>query len=276
MSEINPVSRVVDLSAFKTLEQMQMKPSADGAPPVTISDTFQSSKGGSQAATAPPPASTALPSASTDTAASAPAIQQEEQNGPNTPAIIDTPPADLLPVPDTRQSVDYSCGASAFQAVLMYYGEEYMESSLMNMLGTTTNGTNPKDIVRVANDLGYNAELKENLTIEDLEASVKKGVPVIVDGQAWRDGEDLDKPWGNVWESGHYMVVIGTDKKNVYLEDPSLLGSKGVIPREEFVERWHDYDDKKYYQMGIFITGKKASPPPPFAQILSAQINFPL
>ncbi|MHC9540555.1 MAG: cysteine peptidase family C39 domain-containing protein [Vulcanimicrobiota bacterium] len=273
MSEINPTARAVDVSAFKALEQMQMKPSTDSAPPVTIRDTFQSSKGDPPAATAPPSTATA---ASTDTAASAPGIQQAEQNGPNMPAIIDTPPTDLLPVPDTRQSVDYSCGASAFQAVLMYYGEEYMESTLMNMLGTTTNGTTPKDIVRVANDLGYNAELKENLTIEDLEASVKKGVPVIVDGQAWRDGEDLDKPWGNVWESGHYMVVIGTDKKNVYLEDPSLLGSKGVIPREEFMERWHDYDDKKYYQMGIFITGKKACPPPPFAQILSAQINFPL
>jgi len=199
---------------------------------------------------------------------------KHSEEGVQQAAISDTfegsklnPPADLLAVPDTRQSVDYSCGASALQAVLMYYGDEYMESSLMNMLGTTANGTNPKDIVRVAVDLGYNAEIRENLSIDDLERSVKNGVPVIVDGQAWRDGEDLDKPWGNVWESGHYMVVIGTDAKNVYLEDPSLLGSKGVIPREEFMERWHDYDDKKYYNMGIFITGREPNPPKPFMKV---------
>jgi len=224
MSDINPTSRAVDLSAYKALEQMQLKPSPEDGQRAEIKDTFQRSTG------------------------------QE-------------PPPNLLPVPDTRQSVDYSCGAASLQAVLMYYGDEYMESSLMEMLGTTTNGTNPKDIVRVAEDLGYTAELKENLTIEDLENSVKKGIPVIVDGQAWRDGDDLNLPWSNVWESGHYMVVIGTDKKNVYLEDPSMLGSRGIIPREEFLERWHDYDDKKYYNMGIFIAGKEPNPPKPLMHV---------
>ncbi len=269
MSEINPAARVVDPSAFKTLEQMQMKLFEEGDRPVTIKDVFQSSKSDPSINMTPQPSFSGITT-------SVPDIEQTEHHGDLVQANVDSPPKDLLPVPDTRQSVDYSCGASALQAVLMYYGEEYMESSLMEMLGTTNNGTMPKDIVRVAQELGYNAELKENLTIEDLERSIKDKVPVIVDGQAWRDGEDLNRPWGNVWESGHYMVAIGTDKKNVYLEDPSLLGSKGVIPREEFMERWHDYDDKKYYQMGIFITGKKPTPPPNFAQILSNQINFPL
>lgn len=181
---------------------------------------------------------------------------------------IEPPPnIPLLAVPDTRQSVDYSCGASALQAVLMYYGDEYMESTLMEMLKTTKNGTNPRDIVQVADELGYNVSLREKLTIDDLQVSVKEGVPVIVSGQAWRDGEDLNKPWKDVWDSGHYMVVIGVDEKNVYFEDPSLLGSRGVIQREEFMERWHDLDEKKYHQMGIFIKGRKPLPPPAFIHI---------
>jgi len=174
----------------------------------------------------------------------------------------------ILPVPDTRQSTDYSCGASALQAVLMYWGDEYMESELMKLLGTTTDGTHPKSIVKVAKELGYDAEIRENLTLEDLEKSIKNGIPVIVDGQAWRDGDDLNKPWSEVWESGHYMVVTGLDDKNVYIEDPSILGGMGYMSREEFVERWHDYEtDKKYYQLGIFISGEKPSPPPPLLHI---------
>jgi uncharacterized protein len=177
------------------------------------------------------------------------------------------PEPELLPVPDTRQSTDYSCGASALQAVLMYYGEEYLETDLMKMLGTTHDGTNPRDIVRVARELDFKAELREHCTFEDIEKSLKEKVPVLISGQAWRDGEDLKKPWKDVWESGHYMVIIGLDDKNVYIEDPSLLGSKGFIPRDEFMERWHDVDEKKYEQMAIFIKGKKPSPPPPFIHI---------
>jgi len=174
---------------------------------------------------------------------------------------------ELLPVPDTRQSTEYSCGASALQATLMYYGEEYGEQELMTMLGTTYNGTNPRDIARVARELGFQVELREQCTLEDLEKSIRNRVPVIVSGQAWREGDDLKKPWSEVWESGHYMVIIGLDEKNVYFEDPSLLGSKGFMPRDEFQERWHDVDEKKYLQLGIFISGKKPAPPPPFMHI---------
>lgn len=177
-------------------------------------------------------------------------------------------PESLLKVPDTRQTTDYSCGASALQAVLMYYGEERDEYELMEMLKTDPKeGTNPKDIVRVAKKLGYRARLEQGLTLERLEQSVKAKTPVIVAMQAWRDGEDLNRPWSEVWDSGHYVVVVGIDDKNIYFEDPSLLGSKGYLPRKEFEERWHDVDDKKYVHSGIFIDGKPPSPPPPYLHI---------
>ncbi|MBI2264303.1 MAG: C39 family peptidase [Armatimonadetes bacterium] len=174
----------------------------------------------------------------------------------------------LLPVPDTRQTTDYTCGPSALQAVLMYWGKEHLEPDLAEMLHTDPlQGTNPKDMVRVSRELGFEADLKENLTIEDLEASIAQGVPVIVAAQAWREGADLDKPWLEVWDSGHYMVVIGTDAKNVYFEDPSIFGSRGYLSREEFLERWHDQDDRKYYHSGIFVRGAAPAPPPSFIYI---------
>jgi predicted double-glycine peptidase len=94
----------------------------------------------------------------------------------------------LSGVPDVRQSTNYSCGVAAFQAVLSYWGgEDLREDVLMKMLNTTPQeGTPPENIVRAARDMGYEAEFRENLTLEDLEASVRAGVPVVIVGQAWR------------------------------------------------------------------------------------------
>ena len=180
-------------------------------------------------------------------------------------------------VPDGRQDRNYSCGAVALQTVLTYWkGQEYFEEELIELLHTTENGTLPEDIVRVAKEEGLSAELKEHMTIEELEKLVGEGIPVIVDGQAWRDDTDKEKPWTEVWESGHYMVVIGFDKENVYFEDPSLFGSRGVMTREEFNDRWHDYEGpvpfnektaRVYNHTGIVIKGDKPSPPPQFVHI---------
>ena len=70
--------------------------------------------------------------------------------------------------------------------------------------------------------------------------------------------------WTSDWEDGHYVIVIGADEPFVYVEDPSLLGSRGVIPKQEFLDRWHDYtgaapfdpSDRAYVRLGIFISGK--------------------
>lgn len=182
----------------------------------------------------------------------------------------------LSSVPDVRQCTDYSCGASALQAILFYWGCEYREMTLVEMLHTSPeNGTHPNDILRVAKELEFQVELKETLQIKDLEESIDQGIPVIICCQAWRDEEDKSKPWKEVWESGHYMIVIGYDETQLYFEDPSLLGSRGIIPKAEFLDRWHDYEgdsplddaDRKYCQAGIFIKGKAISEVPRFMYV---------
>lgn len=180
----------------------------------------------------------------------------------------------LLKVPDVRQSTTYSCGASCLQGILMYWGIEHREGDLIVLLNTSPDsGTDPEDIVRVAVDKGLKGEIKDNLTLEELELSIKDGIPVIVAIQAWRD--EQGEPWEKVWEDGHYVIVTGFDEKNIYFEDPSLLGSKGFIEREEFLSRWHDYSgdppldekDRKYIRIGIFIKGEKPAPPPELLHI---------
>lgn len=108
-----------------------------------------------------------------------------------------------------------------------------------------------------------NSTFKENLTLADLESFIKAGIPVIIAAQAWRDNETAS--WTDDWDDGHYMIVIGLDEANVYLEEASILGSRGYIPRQEFMQRGHDYrydsapnsEVKKYMHAGIFIKGKE-------------------
>jgi len=166
-------------------------------------------------------------------------------------------------IPDVRQSTGYSCGAAALQAVLAYWGTSEREDRLMARLHTTPqNGTSPDNIVRVAREYGLKADLREGLTLEDLESALRQGLTVIVDLQAWR-GKD-EKLWTETWDDGHYMDLLGMDANNLTFDDPSLLGSRGFIPRAEFIDRWHDYEgeppldagDRKYVHMAIFIKGE--------------------
>jgi uncharacterized protein len=184
-------------------------------------------------------------------------------------------PAASLPfasVPDVRQSTGYTCGAAALQAVLAYWGIEEREDRLAARLHSTPEaGTHPDDIVRGARELGLTAEIREGLDLADLARALADGRAVIVDLQAWRDRED--RPWTETWDDGHYMVLLGLDSANLYFEDPSLLGARGVIPRAEFVDRWHDYEgespldasDRKYVHMAIFLKGVRSAPASPAA-----------
>ena len=68
--------------------------------------------------------------------------------------------------------------------------------------------------------------------------------------------------------NGLDMVVIGLDEKNVDLEVLSMLGSRGYIPRQEFLERRNDYDQaKRYIHAGIFIKGKEPAKHPLFMYV---------
>jgi hypothetical protein len=189
------------------------------------------------------------------------------------PAIL---PSLLSTVPDVRQSTGYTCGAAALQAVLAHWGTQEREDRLAARLHSTPEaGTHPLEIVRVAREFGLTADLREGLELSDLETALAAGTTVIVDLQAWRDRTDL--PWTETWDDGHYMVLLGMDGENLYFEDPSLLGSRGTIPRSEFIDRWHDYEgdppldptDRKYVRMAIFLRGSRPAPaaPSPFSRV---------
>lgn len=161
-------------------------------------------------------------------------------------------------LPDVRQSTDYSCGPSALQAVLAYYGIEATEEQLIREAKTDPAiGAEMENLAEVAEHRGLKAKVCEDCRLEDLERELAMGYPVIVLNQSWR--EQVDGPWSEEWDSGHYVIVIGMDAGRVYVEDPSLKGSRGWLPRQEFVERWHDWardNKRRAWGQVIFIHGR--------------------
>jgi predicted double-glycine peptidase len=164
-------------------------------------------------------------------------------------------------VPDVRQSEYYSCGAAAFQAVLSYYGISSFETDLRTMLNTSaTHGTYSWDMVTLANKLGFEAEWRDNVTLADIASSLRKGIPVITRSQAMKEPS---AKWEDTWTVGHYMVVYGMGPRNIYIEDPYLIGVRRVMSCDDFVASWHSYvsevpippDAPKVYHEAVFIRG---------------------
>jgi len=165
----------------------------------------------------------------------------------------------ILDFPNTRQSYDYSCGPGAVQAVMAYYGKDFREPVLIDLLKTDKNdGTYVKDIVKFFNSQGLLVEAKQDMSKSDLFSYIDKNIPVIVLIQAWGNETDFNNHYKNCWNDGHFVVVIGYTGKDIICSDPALFKT-GYMPIQEFLDRWHDYDEgeTKTYRLGLAIYGKE-------------------
>jgi hypothetical protein len=171
-------------------------------------------------------------------------------------------PHNLLRVPSVKQTTDYSCGSAATLALLRYWRwdlyEGLDERALHTELGTTSSrGTEPEPITAYVNTVpGLCAEYRHgDVTLADLERAVDLRQPPIVDLQAWRDH---DEPWLNVWDAGHYVILVGYDDERLFFMDPSRVtpGPYVYMARSELAERWHDLAgdrDERLERMAIFV-----------------------
>lgn len=164
----------------------------------------------------------------------------------------------LIHVPLVRQTTGYACGVAALQSVLGYYGQDVRADKLEKALDTRPeSGTDYRNILKYAANLGYNARIRRGLSLRQLERLIDARKPVIAVIQAWRDRRIPD--WPNDWADGHYVVAVGYDDQNFYFMDPSTMGNYTYIPRNEFRDRWHDIDQRgrKLRHTGIVIDGKE-------------------
>lgn len=155
----------------------------------------------------------------------------------------------MLAIKPFRQTAGL-CGPASLKIAMSFFGVHVSEARLTKLAGANTkDGVDAKGLVRAARALGFRARLRDLLTIEDLRKSVAKNIPVIVD-------------WFSV-SDGHYSVVVGVDKENVFLADPEL-GQTRAMRHQEFLHIWFDYagypprNAKAFIvRSGIFLTRPK-------------------
>ncbi|TSC78555.1 MAG: putative fusion protein (N:peptidase-C:desuccinylase) [Parcubacteria group bacterium Gr01-1014_29] len=129
------------------------------------------------------------------------------------------------------------CGPAVLKMVLKYYGVNKTERELAKLTGTTKVGsTNDKAIAKVLHSCGLKAKIKNNSNFSDLKRYLNKGIPAIVD---WYTKGRKDYSDSTVAD-GHYSVVVGLDKKFVYLQDPEI-GKIRKLAKDDFLRVWFDY-----------------------------------
>ncbi len=160
-------------------------------------------------------------------------------------------------LPLVRQSTGYTCGVSAVQSVFGYYGDDIRNDKLARLLKADPDqGTSYLMIQKVATKRGYRVRVHFDMTLDELKDLMDRKKPTILSIQAW-PGHHVD--WPSDWEDGHYVVAVGYDGKNFYFMDPATLGDFTYIPISEFLDRWHDKDQKGNIlnHFGIVIDGKQ-------------------
>ncbi len=176
-------------------------------------------------------------------------------------------PANAVCVPSVKQTTGYSCGPAAALAVLRFWRsdayERFTERDLYSALGTTeARGTEPEPIVSYLREVaGLEATYRTgDVTVAELERALEAGEPPVVDLQAWRD---VDAPYEEVWDAGHYVIFVGHDPEHLYFMDPSVMTPSGYayLLRDELEERWHDLageQDVRVERMTIFVRGTRS------------------
>ena len=182
----------------------------------------------------------------------------------------------------TRQTTEYSCGASALQSVLAYWGKDVDERELMKLMGTSeAEGTYPEKIANAARALGFEAEVRQGLTLDEVQKITASGDPMIALAQVWR-GSKSGK-LGEDFDAGHYISVLGVDAENVYFQDPYVRNCKAFVPRATFEAHWHHImgggtastnPNPMLQHLGIVIRGKQRANASLAEELKLASLDF--
>ncbi len=125
-----------------------------------------------------------------------------------------------------QQSTGY-CGPAVLKMILDFYGVSRTEKELVKLSGATRErGVEAPALLHVAKKLGFKGFIKDFSDLEDIKKYIKQGIPIIVD-------------WFSV-DDGHYSVVVGIDKKYIYLNDPEFKKVR-KLELKIFKRVWFDY-----------------------------------
>lgn len=150
-------------------------------------------------------------------------------------------PAEAIKVtlPSVRQETSYSCGAAVASAICRAYAVGPDEESwYRDQLGTEPDeGTDQFKLRGLFDQLGLCTIERTQTGFDTLKQWLDQHCPVIMLIQAWGAmPEGYDNPRS---DAGHYVIAIGYTADELIVEDPALQHSRGYLPWDELLERWH-------------------------------------
>ena len=145
---------------------------------------------------------------------------------------------ELLPVKPFQETLHRSMyGPASLKMVFDYYGIDKSEEEIAKLAGTDKElGTDDRGMKKVAEELGFSVEIKNESSFEDIQDYLSKKTPVIVN---WFTRGRIDYDDSQV-PDGHYSVVVGLDEDFIYLQDPEI-GKMRKIEKSDFMKVWFDF-----------------------------------
>jgi len=175
--------------------------------------------------------------------------------GPGRNYVPQSAVGNLIRVPLTRQSSDYTCGVAVLQSILYFHDahDDYFEDTLVKELKTDpVNGTSYKAMADFARSKGYLVDARTEMALDDIRNTVDNGVAghrSLI--QAWAESP-VD--YSQDWQDGHYAVAIGYDRDTVYLWTHQPWEITRIFRTRNFWDRWHDEDKGvKLNHFGLII-----------------------
>jgi ABC-type bacteriocin/lantibiotic exporter with double-glycine peptidase domain len=154
-----------------------------------------------------------------------------------------------LSVPFIRQQNDHTCGPTALQMVLQFYGRDIPDAMLCAMASTTEkSGTARKGMVRAFTLLGFKTHSHHDATLDEVKYFIEQGIPVIVN---YRDFEE---------NTGHYGVIVGLENGKVFIHDPYHTEPYLEADAIAFDARWYGYHSKKFTRWLLAASLKEIIP----------------
>lgn len=115
-----------------------------------------------------------------------------------------------------KQPDEMACGATCLRMIAKYYGRNYSIKELLQVSGTTREGSNLQGLSEASEKIGFRT------------LSVKVPYKKLV--------EDAPLPCVAHWNQNHFVVIYKIKKDKIYIADPAhgLL----VYSKEEFIKSW--------------------------------------
>ena len=184
-------------------------------------------------------------------------------------------PSDASIPPLVTQQVNYSCGDVASLSLLRFwdpadYANTPEEALYRPMETTPEDGTEPPAIEKYFNGVpglsgrfvSFERRARRHHGGRGPRAAADRGHPSVARGRFARAAPTVGV---KEWDFGHYVVLTGYDDANFYFMDlDGSLPRYAYIPRDEFMDRWHDVLGKgdaaqQVQHMAIFVQPTSAS-----------------